>query len=707
MKNTTFRSSLLLSLLLALLGTLLLPTSGVKAAWVSVLRVAGSNRYETAVQLSQLTFVNGSRTVYVSTGTNFADALAAGPVAAVYSGPILLTLRDSLPQVVKDEIVRLQPEEVVILGGPGAVSVAVESELSRLTGAEVQRLAGSDRYETAVRISRYFLPKTSDSVILSTGTNFADALAAGPAAASKLSPILLTHRDVLPASVIEEIRRLQPVQIIILGGEGVISSAVEDELRRQLSIPRIYRIAGANRYETAVRLSSESFNRFTIDEVIITTGSNFADALAAVARFSPIFMSPADCIPDVVLDEIVRIDPSQVIVLGGEQILSARVASLTSCSGKSGFDTPGVGSESTPEPAPVNNPRQLLDPLAPMMASIGEDRTAVIICRVPVNSTHPDYRNFGTTRVDLNLETVTTFANQNATPYFKRISNGRYWPTFQAHSTIDLAVSEGPSDCREQASSVVNDPYTNVIAVDNSTYTGGFAGPGYFDGRHMTASPSHTFRGAYLGGGSMNPIYPSMGAYLLAHELGHTLHWPHSHMSSNHEYDNPLDIMSGGFVCATRYFSTSPCHLLTTIAFNRFLSGWIDESQVTVHRNGRSETVLSTSPTSGQQMLVAVHPTKPGVLLTFEARVNGSIEQGLPHEGVAIHTIDQSPQSCRIGYGQVCPSLWRSQGQALGSPGSFDHLVRAGSPNFTIVVLKIRISHDAAGFKVTLDGSIT
>jgi putative cell wall-binding protein len=73
-------------------------------------------------------------------------------------------------------------------------------------------------------------PDLVDIVYVAVGTNFPDALAGAAAAAATGSPVLLTPTGSLPQAVADEITRLNPTRIYILGGTAVISPAVEDQL---------------------------------------------------------------------------------------------------------------------------------------------------------------------------------------------------------------------------------------------------------------------------------------------------------------------------------------------------------------------------------------------------------------------------------------------------------------------------------------------
>jgi putative cell wall-binding protein len=215
-------------------GTAVVSTADQTAldAWASTTRLAGGNRYATAVAISQWAYpVAGSaEVVVVATGTNFPDALAAGAVATALGGPVLLTPTDSLHPDVADEITRLDPDLIIVAGGPAAVSNDVLNQLSAIK--PTVRVSGADRYATAVALSQHAFPDPDliDIVYVAVGTNFPDALAGAAAAAATGSPVLLTPTGNLPQAVADEITRLNPTRIYILGGTAVISQAVEDQL---------------------------------------------------------------------------------------------------------------------------------------------------------------------------------------------------------------------------------------------------------------------------------------------------------------------------------------------------------------------------------------------------------------------------------------------------------------------------------------------
>jgi hypothetical protein len=108
-------------------------------------------------EIEAVPVLGGGPTVYISTGLNFPDALGAGPAAALAHGPILLVQQNAIPPETLAELNRLNPSKAFIVGGTGVVSAAVEAQIAALV-PEVVRLAGTNRYATAVEVSKESFP---------------------------------------------------------------------------------------------------------------------------------------------------------------------------------------------------------------------------------------------------------------------------------------------------------------------------------------------------------------------------------------------------------------------------------------------------------------------------------------------------------------------------------------------------------------------
>lgn len=191
-------------------------------------------------------------------------------------------------------------------------------EVQASTAAPISgtRLWGKDRYETAASICSEGW-STSEYVVLASGDNFPDALCAAPLAKKlKDAPILLTEKDVLNASAEAQIKRIGAKSVYIVGGTGVISTAVENKLH-ELGVST-QRIGGKDRYETSVKVAEEvGFN----GKVMVASGESFADALSAAPIAAengfPVLLSARNAIPESVKAYIQGKNISISYIIGG------------------------------------------------------------------------------------------------------------------------------------------------------------------------------------------------------------------------------------------------------------------------------------------------------------------------------------------------------------------------------------------------------
>ncbi len=289
---------------------------------------AGTDRYDTAVEISRKTFNPGVPAVVVATGKSFADGLSGGPATAKLKAPLLLVPGERITTGVVQEIARLKPAKIYVLGGTGVVSAHVESQLQNLAPIVI-RLAGFDRYATAAR-SASLWPR-ADTVYLASGTGFPDALSGGAAAAVTGMPLLLTSPTTLPKATREAMQRLAPSKIVVVGGAASISSAVVKAVQQALPEVAVIRIGGKDRYETSAKLLGSVHSQ--VKTVMLASGANFPDALAGVpasaARGAGFALSRARCLPQSVRKTLDQLLVNAVVLLGGRTVLSSEVTAVT------------------------------------------------------------------------------------------------------------------------------------------------------------------------------------------------------------------------------------------------------------------------------------------------------------------------------------------------------------------------------------------
>lgn len=294
---------------------------------VTLSRWWGQTRYDTATAVAQATFADATSLVHVATGRDFPDALAAGAIGAVLDSPVLLTEPDSLPPVTGDEVERLGATTVVVPGGTEAVSDDVLAVLEDLVEGEVRRHAGQDRYDTAASLARSVRGRPS-VVFVASGESFPDALAGGPLVAARDARLLLTRPDELPAPTRSVLETWRPDQVVVLGGPDAVSIAVQVEIEALAG--EVTRVSGADRYETAVAISRALYPDVGGGHVFLTTGQDFPDAVAAAPAAhrlgAPVLLVEHGALPDVVAEELTRLKPTEIVVVGGDAAVSDAVA---------------------------------------------------------------------------------------------------------------------------------------------------------------------------------------------------------------------------------------------------------------------------------------------------------------------------------------------------------------------------------------------
>ncbi len=210
-----------------------------------VIRYAGTDRFDTARLLAetyrpdQVGDLGEARTAIVVNGNEFADALAAGPLAVAGRHPMLLTAPDALSGAAATALAELDIERVLLLGGEGAVTPTVEADLLDLDSVDrVDRLGGADRYETAAIVADLLedVPvfASGEHLLVTAGSTYPDALAAAPFAAVLGAPILPIpdQGDDLgePAERLLTERSETLVEVTMVGGAGVLSGDLEREM---------------------------------------------------------------------------------------------------------------------------------------------------------------------------------------------------------------------------------------------------------------------------------------------------------------------------------------------------------------------------------------------------------------------------------------------------------------------------------------------
>lgn len=162
-----------------------------------------------------------------------------------------------------------------------AVACMIPAGVSSANVESVTRIAGKDRIGTSLEISKAMFNE-SDNVVLASGFNFADALSAGQLAAALNAPLILSN-DQLDSRTSDEIAKLKPKNMYIVGGENALGSNIEESVKSVVNDINIERLKGNDRYETSVKVMEKTKEFVDAEYLLIASGKNFPDALSATS----------------------------------------------------------------------------------------------------------------------------------------------------------------------------------------------------------------------------------------------------------------------------------------------------------------------------------------------------------------------------------------------------------------------------------------
>jgi lipoprotein-anchoring transpeptidase ErfK/SrfK/putative cell wall-binding protein len=257
-------------------------------------RVAGPDRYSTAVAIAQKTYPAwaGVSHVIVASGDDraAADALSAASLCWAYDAPMLLVAKNRTPVQIRAALAAIVSANttvtVTVVGGPGSIPAARIAELKSIVGPKgsvEQPWKTGDRFSVARGISaRSSLVASAtartvpDAVFIAgaeSAKTFWDVLAASAVTRNTGIPILLTASRKVPASTAAALATMPTAQRIIVGGTGTVSSAMFVKLGGDV------RWGGVDRYATATTIATRAAAAGWADPTRIAVAVAMPDAV--------------------------------------------------------------------------------------------------------------------------------------------------------------------------------------------------------------------------------------------------------------------------------------------------------------------------------------------------------------------------------------------------------------------------------------------
>lgn len=197
----------------------------------------------------------------------------------------------------------------------------------------VKRVKGSERIETAAEaaIQSYTQGKTP-TVVLARADAYPDALSGAGLAGAVGGPVLLSHRDQLPAATLKAMRHLGTTHVAILGGRAALSDAVETQLKENGI--NVVRMSGPGRADTAAEAARAIALQVRngggkVDHAFLVAGDQWADALVAGAPAgmmkSPILLTNPKGLDNVTAQALNDIGIKKVTLVGDASRLSPQL----------------------------------------------------------------------------------------------------------------------------------------------------------------------------------------------------------------------------------------------------------------------------------------------------------------------------------------------------------------------------------------------
>ncbi|MGN8044489.1 SpoIID/LytB domain-containing protein [Bacillus sp. 22190] len=338
--------------------------------------------------------------------------------------------------------------------------------------SSVTRYAGKTLYDTANLIASagWSYPGT---VVIVNKNAFSDAITAAPLAYKLKAPILYTEAGQLTKATETQIKKMNPDNILIIGGTSVVTTNTEKTLKKY---GKIKRISGATRYEVSKNVAKEMGN---YSQAVVVTGRVFADGASAAPYAArngyPILLAPKTTLPNY------RI-PKKVTIIGGELAVNKNIenqikktASVTRIGGATRYDVSvniAKAMNMNADKLYIANGASFLDAV-PLSVLAAKNNKAMVLVKkdslpTPVKNLLKDKGTYsfqiagGTSAITENLQKslANEFYLKKNTPYQLNVTNGKI--SVKGIKTIGTSVR------------VVPEKYStsNVLKIAGKPYLG-------------------------------------------------------------------------------------------------------------------------------------------------------------------------------------------------------------------------------------------
>ncbi len=245
--------------------------------------LGGSNRFETAIKISENGWSTSDRAVLINGEKGLVDALTATPYAYTKNAPILITASGKLTPATANRLTKMGVKNVDVVGGTNSVSEGVVTELKN-KGITVNRISGASRYDTSLAVAKEIdkIQDVAQIAVVNGDKGIPDAVSVAAPAASKKMPILLAENNGLNAASKKFVDGEGVTKSYVIGSTNSVSDGVMNSLPGTKT-----RLGGANRHDTNAAVIKEFYTATSLSNIyvaksgMVKSKDEIVDALSA------------------------------------------------------------------------------------------------------------------------------------------------------------------------------------------------------------------------------------------------------------------------------------------------------------------------------------------------------------------------------------------------------------------------------------------
>ena len=189
-------------------------------------------------------------------------------------------------------------------------------------------IIGANRYDTAAKISKKGW-NASSTVVIANGINEIEGIVSNPLASVYNAPVLLAEKDRVSKYTTDELKRLSPSNIIIIGDKSSIGENTVSNIKKVAPSASIKRIEGSNIEELSVNIAKEIDSKANVSKIYVAGENGAADALSVVSKAAeekaPIIVTSKNSVNSLVKNWIKSNSISSAYFLGKTAVISDNV----------------------------------------------------------------------------------------------------------------------------------------------------------------------------------------------------------------------------------------------------------------------------------------------------------------------------------------------------------------------------------------------